>query len=195
MPRSALDDVAAALAVATKLGERGDGEGALRYLVWAKDQAPRSDAIREALGVVLYRLGRFEEALKELSAYRRLSAREDQNHLLADCARAVGADDRVEELVLSAEAAEVPTDRLAEAHIVLAATRASSGDLDGAWRALERSGLSPETAQSRHTRLWSMAAQLCMESGDVEGARDYLEAVLAVDPTDADAARALGELE
>jgi tetratricopeptide (TPR) repeat protein len=180
VPRASLQDVAAALAVATQRAEEGDDDVALRYLGWAKEQAPRSEAVREALGVMLYRLGRFPEALKELTAYRRLSAREDQNHLLADCARATGAADRVEGLVLAAEEGGVAPERLVEAHIVLAGTRADTGDLEGAWRALQRSELSPAVAQPWHARLWEMAAELCRRVGDGEAAQDYLDAAEAL---------------
>ena len=46
--------------------------------------------MREVLGLALYGEERWQEALTELKAYRRMSGRADQNHIIADCLRALG---------------------------------------------------------------------------------------------------------
>src|SRR5439155_466722 len=74
----------------------------------AKELAPRSGAVREVLGMALYRAGRFQEALRELQAYRRLTGRLDQNHLIADSHRALGAPDKALEAARAALHARVP---------------------------------------------------------------------------------------
>src|SRR6187455_3255296 len=75
---------------AAQLLERGDARGALAEAEKAKAFAPRSASVREIAGLALYQLGRFREALTEMQAYRRMSGRADQNHIIADSLRAVG---------------------------------------------------------------------------------------------------------
>jgi len=160
----------------------GDLEGAIRLLEWAKSAAARSAAVREALGVTRYHAQDFAGAQSELLAYRRLSGRHDQNHLLADCARALGRPEKVAEYVDAMDPAVVPADRIAEGIIVLAGERADRGDLDGALRTLERADLAPAEVAAHHVRLWYLAADLSERAGEPEAARDYLEAISAVDP-------------
>lgn len=154
---------------------------AIELLTWAKSAASRSPAVREALGVAYYRAEDYAAASRELQAYRRLSGREDQNHLLADCSRASGRHDKVAELVdAMVGAPQVPRERLAEAAIVLAGDRADHGDIDGALAALHRADLEPETVADHHLRLWYLAADLHERKGEPERAREYLEAIAAV---------------
>jgi hypothetical protein len=65
---------------------------ALEALAWAKHQAPRVAPVREAYGVACYLDGDWAKALTELQAYRRMTGRNDQNHLIADSLRGLGRD-------------------------------------------------------------------------------------------------------
>lgn len=173
----------------------GDLDRATELLVWAKSAAARSSAIREALGVVRYHAGDFAGAHSELLAYRRLSGRQDQNHLLADCARAAGRPEKVVEYVGAMDPDTVPADRVAEGILVLAGDRADRGDLQGALGALERADLAPADVQDYHVRLWYLAADLSERLGDRDAARDYLDAISAVEPDYLDAAERLAALD
>src|SRR6266581_2955521 len=82
---------------AVSLVERGRDAAAVRSAQEAKELAPRSGAVREILGIALYRAERFREALRELQAYRRITGRLDQNHLIADSHRALGAPEKAVE--------------------------------------------------------------------------------------------------
>src|SRR6266567_9363666 len=73
---------------AVALLERGRDAAAVAPAREAKGLAPRSGAVREVLGLALYRAGRFADALGELQADRRITGRIDHNHLIADCYRA-----------------------------------------------------------------------------------------------------------
>ncbi len=190
-----LDDVAKAFGAASDALVDGDLERAAALLRWAKSAAPRSAAVREALGVVHYLAGDFAAATAELLAYRRLSGREDQNHLLADCARATGHHDRVGDYVERMAAAGVAADRVAEGYIVLAGDRLERGDLVGARAALDRAGLSAASVEPWHPRLWSVAAEVAARGGDVEQAREYLEAIRSVDEDFPDLTQRLAELD
>src|SRR5258707_537494 len=52
-----------------------------------KRWAPRSRRGRELLGLVLYQLGRYREAVAELRAYRRMSGDKTRDVVLADAER------------------------------------------------------------------------------------------------------------
>lgn len=185
-------EVARAVSGAAELAD-SEPERATALLRWAKDTAPRSAAVREALGVDAYRRGDFETAARELAAYRRLSGRQDQNHLLADSLRATGRRDRVRELV-DAMGPDVDEERRVEAHIVHAGALADAGDVLRAREVLERVGGEPAVAAPHHLRLWYLAAELSVELGDVEHAAELLDAVVTIDPDFLDAADWLAEL-
>lgn len=195
VPPNVLDDVVKAVGSATDALEAGDVAGATELLTWAKSVAPRTATIREALGVTHYAAGRFPDAHSELLAYRRLSASHDQNHLLADCARAAGRHDKVREYVEEMVQAGVDPARVAEGVIVLAGDRADSGDLEGALETLKQADLDPEKVQPWHPRLWYVAADLSERLGFMDAAREYFEAILAVDDEFGDVDERLAALE
>lgn len=185
-------EVARAVSGAAELAE-ADPERATALLRWAKEVAPRSAAVREALGVDAYRRGDFRAAASELGAYRRLSGRQDQNHLLADSLRATGRGDRVRELV-EAMGDEVAEERRLEGHLVHAGMLADAGDALRAREVLERVGGTPTAAGPEHLRLWYLAAELSLELGDQAHAVELLQAVVTLDPDFLDAAERLVEL-
>jgi tetratricopeptide (TPR) repeat protein len=181
VPGPELDDVIRAFTEAGRALESGEVDRALEVLLYAKAVAPRSVMIREALGVALYQHGDFAAAHAELATYRRLSGRQDQNHLLADCARAAGRHEKVSEYVTEMlDAKGIHPERLIEALIVQAGDRADRGDLRGALAVLGRAGLDPDIVQSWHPRLWYVAGDIAERMGDREAARDYFEAITAV---------------
>jgi Flp pilus assembly protein TadD len=177
-----LDQVMQAYAEAGTALENGDLARATELLNWAKAVAPRSPSIREALGVARYLAGDFANAHRELLAYRRLSGRQDQNHLLADTARAAGRSDKVAEYVDEMVTARVPPDRVAEGLIVLAGDRADRGELRAALDALRRGNLDPGRVQPWHPRMWYLAGDLHERLGEFDQARDYFEAIRSVEP-------------
>jgi tetratricopeptide (TPR) repeat protein len=178
------DEVALALSVGSQAIDEGALDLALEYLAWAKDQAPRVGAIREAYGVARYLSEDYSGALTELQAYVRISGRNDQNHVIADCHRALGRDlDRIEEAARSLlDDDRAPADRRAEAAIVLAA---ALGDAGRAADGLEV--LRPVLTARRdrdldhHLRVRSLVADLAVQVGDQDAARRQLEVLLAAD--------------
>ena len=73
-----------------ELLDRDDPKAAAAEAEKAKVPAPRAGAVREVLGLAYYGLGRWQDALTELKAYKRISGRSDQNHLTADSLRGSG---------------------------------------------------------------------------------------------------------
>ena len=190
-----LDNVAAAFADAGAALADGDVPRAVALLTDAKQRASRSAVVRESLGIALYLDGQFKEAARELAAYRRMSGRLDQNHLLADCARANGQPERAEDLVDEMISAAVPADRVAEGLLVVAGARADRGDPDAALAALHRMDLEPRTVEPHHLRLWYLAADLEERRGDPDAAASYLQAIATVDPGFLDVAERLADEE
>jgi hypothetical protein len=191
------DDVALALSVGSDAIDVGRIDVALEALTWAKHEATRVGVVREALGVARYLDEDFAGALTELQAYRRISGRVDQNHLIADSLRALGRDtDRVieplEELLADERVAD---DRRAEAVIIWAATLADNADSDGA-RALLRRHLGragADAAAAHDLRVRVLAAELADRAGDVAEAREHRSAIAQADPELMELAELVGD--
>lgn len=192
------EDIALALSIGAAAIDEERIDVALPMLAWAKHEAPRIAAIREAYGVALYLDEQYAGALSELQAYKRLTGRVDQNHLIADALRALGRGvdrvvDAASELV---EATDAPADRRAEAAIVWACALADAGDV-GAGRAVLRN------FWSRHVdgdgeyllRVRYVTADLAARDGEASVARGEFEQILAADPDFLDVAERLDALD
>lgn len=195
VPPAAVDDVVKAVGIAAQALEEGDSAQAIPLLQWAKSAAPRTATIREALGVAFYTAERYNEAQSELLAYRRLSGSADQNHLLADCARALGRPEKVATYVEEMMIAGVDPERVAEGLIVVAGERADRGDLEGALEAILRVDLNPVEIQPWHPRVWYVAGDLSERLGRTDQARDFFLAIQAVDDEFGDVEQRLAALE
>ena len=190
-------DVALALSIGSAAIEASRPDIAVEVLAWAKHEAPRVSAVREAYGVALYLDEDFGAALTELQAYRRLTGRVDQNHLVADCLRALGRDvDRVAEAASPLlDDHKAPEDRRAEAAIVWAAALADAGDVR-AGRAVLRRFLEPRRggAAEHDLRVRWLAADLAQRDSDHLEAARQLERIVATDPDFLDARDRLEDL-
>lgn len=181
-------EVALALSVGSQAIDEGYVDVALPTLAWAKDQAPRVPAIREAYGVARYLAEDFAGALTELQAYARMTGRTDHHPVIADCLRATGRDlERVEATIRQAlddpQASEVVR---VEATIVLAGAMADAGQLDEARRAVEEVLAERRGAdEEHHLRARSLAADLAQQAQDVAVARRHLEVLLASEAAEA----------
>ena len=189
-----LDDLRRAMGAAEAAVDAGEYGAAVKALGWAKSVAPKSWAVREAFGIALYLSGDFHRAQSELQAYRRLTGRQDQNHLLADCARASERWAKVDEYVEAMRGGNVHGDRIAEGVIVQAGSRADRGDLAGALRVLESFADTGAGVEPWHLRVWATAADLAEQYGDAERAADYYRAIVSL-TGDEDVAARLAELE
>lgn len=192
-------EVALALSVGAQAIDEDHVDIALEMLAWAKDQAPRVAAIREAYGIARYLDGDFSGALTELQAYSRMSGRTDQQHVVGDCLRGLGRElERVRTAVQPLlDDPQAPSDRRAEAAIVLAGAEADAGDVPQARRTLDEAlRREPAGGDEHHLRLRSLAADLARRDGDPDTARRQLRSLLAADPDDPyEAAARLDELD
>jgi hypothetical protein len=160
---------------------------AIRLGEQAKHMALRAAIPRELLGLAYYRAGRWQEAARELSAFRRLSGTAEQNAVLADCYRALGKPERALELCNEVTPANVAPEVYYEATIVAAGALADAGRLDEAIARLETLELQPENAEEHHLRAWYALADLLERRGRFTQAREWFEAVAAADPDLTDA--------
>ncbi len=190
-----VEDVAAAVGVAGGAQVVGGEARATELLRWARSRAPRSGAVREGLGVALYLAGAFEEAAAELQAYRRLTGRADQNHLLADCARAARRWDKVTEYVDEMVAQGVDPARIAEARIVQAGALADRGEHERALAVLQQALDADDGVRPWHLRMFYAAGDIAEQHGDEEAARDWFAAAAALDEDFLDVRDRLAALE
>lgn len=136
----AVDDVVEAIAIGSAAIDVDDTEQVLPLLSWAKDRCPRSPTVRETFGVALYLAGQWEQATSELAAYKRMSGRNDHNHVLADARRAAGAPLDVFRplLVQATEDERLPDDVRVESWLVWAGALADDADVNGALAVLRQ---------------------------------------------------------
>ncbi len=180
---------------AVELLARGDARAAATEALKAKALAPRSPAVREVLGIALYHLERYREALSELQAYRRMSGRADQNHLIADCLRAVGRPERAVELAEEALASRgVPVASKAEAVIVAASALADMGRIEQALGLLRRVRTREDVASPEVLRVWYVTGSILERAGRPRDAEREYRKILRHDPAAFDVAERVAQL-
>ncbi len=172
---------------------RGDYRAAADAARRAKELAPRSSTVREVLGMALYGQERYRDALRELTAYRRMTGRADQNHLIADSHRAVGNPGKAPQLAEEAFRAPIPDESKAEALLVGAAALA---DLDRPAEALSLVRRFPRRGAVRpfELRLWYVAGDILERAGRVDEAREEFDRIARHDPEAFDVTERLASL-
>jgi tetratricopeptide (TPR) repeat protein len=167
---------------------------AIRAATEAKGVAPRSSAVRETLGLALYRGERYREALRELQAYRRITGRSDQNHVVADCHRALGVPQKALPLVREALAAPIGAEVKAEAAVVGGAALADMGRFEEALTMLRRFPTSSAVARPHDLRVWYVTADVLERAGRPRDAAREFRKILRHDPEAFDVAERLAAL-
>jgi tetratricopeptide (TPR) repeat protein len=145
--------------------------------------------------MALYRAERFRDALRELQAYRRMTGRADQNHLIADSHRALGAPARAVEEARAAVKARVPDDVRAEAIIVGAAALADMGRFDDAIGLLRGHPLRERVGRPHDLRVWYATGDILERAGRRNEAAAEFRRVVRHDGGAFDAAERLARLE
>jgi tetratricopeptide (TPR) repeat protein len=207
LPRDVLDEVRRAtkptaqqdaisrLSRAIELLERGDPGAAAAEAEKAKRASPRSFSVREVLGLAYYGQGRWREALTELKAYRRLSGRVDQNHVMADCLRGLGRP--AEAVPLADEvlrAKKLPNEVKAEAVVVAASALADQGRYAEALAYLGRARTREDVSEPYTLRLWYVKADILERAGRGDDAAREFRKILRHDSAAFDVAERLAQL-
>jgi tetratricopeptide (TPR) repeat protein len=156
--------------------------------------------VREACGLAAYAAGRYETALAELRAARRMTGSVEYVPVMADCERGLGRPERALELIASVDRATLDLSTRIELLIVEAGARRDLGQLQAALTVLDVPELRLRSQHPAVARLRYAYANTLAELGrhkeaaswfaraaeaDVEGETDaeerYAELVAAMD--------------
>ena len=149
-------------------------------------EAPELADARELMGIVLYRLGRWSEAIKQLEKFREMASSTEQHPVLADCHRALGRWADVEELWAELGAESPRPEIVTEGRIVLAGAKADRGDIKGAIAILEHRWKKPSRPRGDQLRRAYALADLYDRAGKTTRARELFTWVAHHDPEFAD---------
>jgi len=144
--------------------------------------------VRELLGLIRYRQGRWRPAIKELEAYGQLTGAVDQNAVLADRYPAIGDHDRVAALWEELRAVSPGAEAVTEGRIVAAGSLADQGRLTDAIALLARGWRWPQRPAMHHLRRAYALADLYERAGDLPAARELFTRVASHEPDLGDAA-------
>jgi len=179
---------------AVALLARGDPAQAFKEAERAKTAAPRSGAVREVLALAHYGAERWRDALREAQAYRRITGRLDQNHIIADCYRALGSPEKAIPVAEEALRAAIPEEARAEAAIVAASALADVGRFDQALAMLRRLPTRPEVGRGHDLRVWYVTGDVLSRAGRTQEAAREFRRIVRHDRTAFDAAERLAQL-
>ncbi len=171
-----------------------DPQLAHEHALTAARRAGRIGVVRETLAITAYQLGDFALALRELRTYRRITGRDDQLPLMADCERGLGRPDKALELARSVESSTLETPVRVELAIVKSGARLDLGQPEAALEELRIPELRKDKAFEYSPALFASYAGVLEELGRDEEAAEWM--ALAERAIDAlEAALAPGELE
>lgn len=157
-------------------------EDARKVLKPIAELIPEEPAVRELYGLSLYRLGKWRQAVDELEEFARRSGSTEQHPVLADCYRALGQHDRVQELWDEIGEASLAAPLVAEGRIVYAGSLADRGLLAEAIAVLEAGALGDKTLKDHHLRMRYVLGDLYDRAGEQQSARRWFESVASAAP-------------
>lgn len=155
---------------------------ALGDLRSAKKLSPRSSTVRELLGLAAYRSDRWEEALRELRTFRRITGDLIHMPVEMDCLRALGRGQDVVKTWERLQGHDISPTIDHEARVVYASFLLDEGRPRDAWPVIKPGRLvaSPSPGELRR---WYVAARVAIAAGDKDAARRI---VAALDEQDVD---------
>ena len=189
-----LADAVARLLVAAGLAE--DADRGYQYAVAARDLAARVGIVRETCGVAAYRAGKWNEALAELRAARRITGQGSYVPLMADCERALGRLDRALDLVTGPQTHEFDRQTQIELRIVESGIRRDQGFPEAGVVALQIPELTDGRKRPGSARLYYAYADALADADRQEEARYWFGKAASADPDgETDAADRVGGLD
>lgn len=156
-----------------------DPEAAYQHASRIRDRLPRAALARQTACIAAYRAGHFREAIKEESAYRRLSGSTDLLPIAADCERGLQRPERSLALLSEFEKQMEPESRT-ELLIVAAGARQDLGDFDAARVLAQKAVRAAKSPMAMARSRYALGQQL-LQSGDVEQARKWLQSAADID--------------
>jgi tetratricopeptide (TPR) repeat protein len=183
LPKDLAEIVAAHLVVAGQLIE-DDPELAYAHAEAARRRAARLPLVREAAAETAYASGRWDVALSEYRALRRMTGTDDYLPVMADCERALGRPTHALKLAREAERLQLDPALRIEMTIVESGARRDLGQSAEALRLLQHAVEDrPATAALRAAvaRLRYAYAEALLESGNEAEARRWFAAAAKLD--------------
>jgi tetratricopeptide (TPR) repeat protein len=174
------------LASASAALDRERFEEARRMVTPLAKELPQVAAVHEVGGLACYRLGRWSDAAKSLELARQLHPDPSLLPVLADCYRAMGRWNDVDDVWGEIRAASPPHDVMAEGRIVAASALADRGDLKGAIALMSSVAQPPKRVRDHHLRQWYVLADFYDRAGDTLAATRWFRQVAASDAEFAD---------
>ncbi|MBT8194486.1 MAG: hypothetical protein HKO63_06460 [Acidimicrobiia bacterium] len=147
----------------------------------AKQASSSNATIREILALSLYRLGRWEPALKELRTFRRIAGETTHMPVEMDCLRALERSDDVDKTWDELKHLGGRPDTFREARVVYGSHLLDAGRAKDAWQVVNPKRLE-EHPHEAELRQWYVAARVAAHLGDDESATKILSAITAADP-------------
>lgn len=159
-----------------------------------KQLAPDVPEVHELHGLVHYRLGRWDRAIKELEHFENLTGSVDQHPVRADCHRAMKRWDEVDDLWYALGQASPSPDLVEEGRIVFAGSLADQSRLNEAIKVLEKAPEPRRTPKFYHIRRWYVLGDLYERSGDLPRARRMFAKIVDHEPGFGDVSERLAAL-
>ncbi len=169
------------LQTAARAFSAGKHGKAAHLLEEAKELSPRTATIRELLGLSAYRLGRWEQALRELRTFRRLTGDTTHMPVEMDVLRALERPLDVESTWQSFRRIGGDRETEREARVVYGSFLLDQGQDQAAWELTSPKRIGA-TAHETELRVWFVAARAASRLGDRRTARRLYEAIQAADP-------------
>lgn len=159
-----------------------DPEAAYQHAQAAVSRAGRVDVVREAAALTAYASGRYEEALREVRAVRRMRGDSSLRAVEADAERGLGHPEKAVEIIDATDASSLDLAEQVELVLVSSGARADLGQSDvGLVIVDDALAALPAAADDElRRRLMEVKAQRLTELGRDEEADEVLEAMPAV---------------
>ena len=151
-----------------------DPEVAYKHAQAAVKRAGRVDVVREAAALTAYATARYEEALREVRAVRRMRGDESLRAIEADAERGLGRPEKAVAVIEEADLSKVPLDEQVELVLVSAGARSDLEQYDVALLLLEDAlhKLSDDADPESVGRLQSFRAEILRQLGREEEAAE-----------------------
>ena len=193
LPGDLADAVARYLVAA---GQEEDPELAYDYARAARGLAARVGIVRETAAIAAYQAGKWQDALAELRAAKRLTGRSSYLPLMADSERALGRLDRALDIATGPEARAADRATQLELLIVESGIRRDQGLPEAAVVALQVPELNERRGRAANARLLYAYADALLEAGRDEEAREWFGRAAGADLAgETDAAERVDELD
>ena len=195
LPKTLADDVAKNLVMVGRLLDE-EPERAYGYARVALRLASRVPAVREAAGFAAYGVGKYAEALAEFRAARRMTGGVHLWPVMADCERGMSRPERALAMAGEPEVQKLDKAGQVEMRIVAAGARRDMGQADAAVVTLQSSELASSSVQPWSARLRYAYADVLLEVGRADEAREWFAKALEADQSGTtDASDRLAELD